>query len=142
MTESKTARSRRWYEDFNRFAADLYPGRYMRLKVRELADISLEIEALAVQVGSTIATHFYTYPEFHELRGGLLGNSLGLARKVRDSGAKRVDFESVYFMGETAKIIGGDAVRVFVGDTPDVISCSLVEGTDHAWSEYPLGDEQ
>jgi len=135
QSETVTARTARWYDLFNRHAADLYPGRYTRIKVRELAELSIRIEQLAQLVGSTIATHFYTYPEFHELQGGLLGDSLGLARNVRDSGATRVDFQSVFFMGETAKIIGGDAVRVFVGDTPDVISCSLVEGTDHAWVE-------
>ncbi len=54
-----------------------------------------------------------------------VGDSLGLSLYVRDIGAKRVDFESVYFMGATAKIITGDATRVFIADTPRTLGCSL-----------------
>lgn len=38
-------------------------------------------------------------------------------------------------MGATAKIITQDATRVYVSDSPRVLGCSLVFGTDHEWIE-------
>src|ERR1051325_3941637 len=125
----------RWYELFNRYAADLYPGRYTAERCRDLAEMAGEIRALAAQKGSKIAVHNYLLPEFHEI-SDYVGDSLGLAINVRGSGARRVDFESVHFMGATAKIILGDGARVFTCDTPDVLGCSLVFGTDHAWIQH------
>jgi quinolinate synthase len=123
-----------WYDLFSRHAADLYPGRYTREKCAQLAQQALEIRRLAAEKGSTIVAHNYLYPEFHEL-AEKVGDSLGLSFYVRDRKAARVDFESVYFMGATAKMITGDATRVFVPDRPEVLGCSLVFGTDHAWLE-------
>lgn len=125
-----------WYDKFNRFAADLYPGRYTMEKCRELAELALAIKARVAEKGSVVAVHNYLYPEFHELGdllgdAHLIGDSLGLSLEVARRGAPRVDFQSVYFMGATAKIITGDATRVFVSDSPDVLGCSLVFGTDH-----------
>ena len=124
----------RWYELFSRHAEDLYPGRYTREMCLELAELALEIIDLAREKHSTIVAHNYLYPEFHEI-ADKVGDSLGLSFYVRDTGARRVDFESVYFMGATAKIITGDATRVFVPDAPQVIGCSLVFGTDYNWLE-------
>lgn len=124
--------AREWYERFNRFAADLYPGRYTLAKCRELASLAIEIGYLARAKKSMVVAHNYLYPEFHELADHV-GDSLGLSFLVRDAHARRVDFESVYFMGETAKIIVGDATRVYVSNTPKVLGCSLVFGTDHEW---------
>ncbi len=121
-----------WYELFNRYAADLYPGRYTLTVCRELADMAIEIGYLARRKGSLVVAHNYLYPEFHEL-ADKVGDSLGLSFFVRDAGAKRVDFQSVYFMGETAKIIVGDKARVYVSDVPETLGCSLVFGTDHEW---------
>jgi len=123
-----------WYDLFSRHAADLYPGRYTRDKCLQLAQQALEIRRLAAEKGSTIVAHNYLYPEFHEL-AEKVGDSLGLSFYVRDRKAARVDFESVYFMGATAKMITGDATRVFVPDSSEVLGCSLVFGTDHAWLE-------
>lgn len=119
-----------WYELFSKHAEDLYPGRYSIAKCRELAEQNEEIQALAKQKCSMIVAHNYLYPEFHEA-AAMVGDSLGLAQAVRKAGAKRVDFESVAFMGETAKMINGDATRVFIGDAPQTLGCSLVFGTDH-----------
>ncbi len=123
-----------WYALFSRYAADLYPGRYTREKCRQLAEQAVEIRRLAAEKQSTIVAHNYLYPEFHEL-ADKVGDSLGLSFYVRDRQAARVDFESVYFMGATAKMITGDATRVFVSDRPEVLGCSLVFGTDHEWLE-------
>jgi len=131
---TKTDLASEWYELFNRHAGDLYPGRYSMEQCRALAEVAERILALAASRGSTIVAHNYLYPEFHEL-AAQVGDSLGLSLWARDAGATRVDFESVYFMGATAKLITGDATRVFVADAPRVLGCSLVFGTDHAWIE-------
>lgn len=130
-----------WYDRFARYAADLYPGRYTQEACRELAAQALETLDRLRERRSTLLVHNYLYPEFHELvalarSAGLpahIGDSLGLSLRARDAGATRVDFASVFFMGATAKIITGDATRVFVPDTPEVLGCSLVFGTDYAW---------
>lgn len=126
--------AKEWYEKFNRFAGDLYPGRYTPEFTQHLAELAAEIRELARSKNSTIVAHNYLYPEFHEI-ADKVGDSLGLSLYVRDKGAERVDFESVYFMGATAKIIIGDATRVFVADSPRVLGCSLVFGTDYRWIE-------
>ena len=123
-----------WFDLFNAHAQDLYPGRYNWTTCVELAEMGIEIRRLAAEKGSKIAVHNYLPPEFHEI-ADFLGDSLGLALNVRDSGATRVDFESVHFMGATAKIILGDSSRVFTCDTPEVLGCSLVSGTDYGWVE-------
>ncbi len=119
-----------WYDKFSQFAEDLYPGRYTRAKCVELAEQADEVRRLATEKRSMILVHNYQYPELQEI-GHFVGDSLGLAFKARDAGATRIDFSSVHFMGATAKIIVGDATRVFVQGDPDVHSCSLVRGTDH-----------
>ena len=124
----------KWYELFSRYAEDLYPGRYTREKCRELAEQAIEIKRLAQEKRSTIVAHNYLYPEFHEI-ADFVGDSLGLSFRVRDNRASRVDFQSVFFMGATAKIITGDSTRVFVSDSPDILGCSLVFGTDYDWLE-------
>lgn len=132
MTAKQLANS--WYESFSRYAEDLYPGRYTKAFCLELAGQALEIKALAREKQSTIVAHNYLYPEFHELADAV-GDSLGLSLTVQKLGTKRVDFESVFFMGATSKIINGDKTRVFVADRPRVIGCSLVFGTDYEWLE-------
>lgn len=124
----------KWYELFSKHAADLYPGRYTLAKCLELSEMAIEIKRLAAEKHSTIVAHNYLYPEFHEI-ADLVGDSLGLSLKVQAAGAKRVDFQSVFFMGATAKIITGDATRVFVSDRPETLGCSLVFGTDYEWIE-------
>lgn len=126
--------AREWYKKFNEFAGDLYPERYSYAKCLELAEMALEIKERAAAKNSIIVAHNYLFPEFHEI-ADKVGDSLGLSFYVRDQKALRVDFESVFFMGATAKIITGNATRVFVSDFPDVIGCSLVFGTDYEWLE-------
>lgn len=129
---SVSRRSQVWYELFNRHAEDLYPGRYTPNTVRQLAEQAEEIQRHAAEKQSVIAAHNYLYPEFHEI-ADVIGDSLYLAAQVRERKAPRVDFCSVYFMGESAKVIVGDDTRVFVGAPPEVIGCSLVAGTDYRW---------
>ncbi|MEK9186610.1 MAG: quinolinate synthase NadA [Patescibacteria group bacterium] len=124
----------KWYDLFSRYASDLYPGLYTRDYCIELAGQAMEIKELAKEKESTIVAHNYLLPEFHEI-ADFVGDSLGLSLKVKTIKAKRVDFESVFFMGATAKIITGDETKVYVCDKPEVLGCSLVFGTDHGWLE-------
>src|SRR3989344_8909702 len=130
MTAKETAQN--WYELFSVFADDLYPGRYTKEFVLELAEQAKLIKAVARQKESTLLAHNYLYPEFHELTD-LTGDSLALSLSVEKNPTKRVDFGVVFFMGETAKIIAGPSVKVFTQDTPEKIGCSLVFGTDNEW---------
>ena len=122
----------KWHELFSKYAEDLYPGRYTLNKCLELAEQAEEIRRLAEEKESTIVAHNYLYPEFHEI-AEKVGDSLGLSFYVQKKKAPRVDFESVFFMGATAKIITGDATHVFVSDNPQVLGCSLVFGIDYDW---------
>ncbi|MBI2591093.1 MAG: quinolinate synthase NadA [Candidatus Brennerbacteria bacterium] len=124
----------KWHELFSRYAEDLYPGRYTLTTCFELAEKGLEIKRLAKEKGSFIAVHNYLYPEFHEI-ADKVGDSLGLSFTVREACAKRIDFESVFFMGATAKIIVGDSAKVFTADHSSILGCSLVFGTDYQWIE-------
>jgi quinolinate synthase len=131
---STSTLAKKWYTLFSLYAADLYPGRYTQEKCKELAEQALEIKDLAKKKRSTIVVHNYLYPEFHEI-ADFIGDSLGLSLNVKNCNATRVDFESVFFMGATAKIINGEKTRVFVQDKPEVLGCSLVFGTDHNYLE-------
>ncbi len=37
----------KWYDHFNRFSADLYPGRYTADYVRDLVEVGKRVKALA-----------------------------------------------------------------------------------------------
>ena len=116
-----------WYEDFNRFAGDLYPGRYTRGVVQELVEVGLQVQQMAREKDSLIVAHNYQYPELQEVAQEV-GDSLGLSRYLADREPTRVDFCGVWFMGETAKTILGDSARVFMPDRP---GCSLVDSIEH-----------
>ena len=118
----------RWYEDFNRFAGDLYPGRYTRDYVKELVDTGHRVRELAHRKSSLIVAHNYQYPELQEVAESV-GDSLGLSRFVAKKRAPRVDFCGVWFMGETAKTILGERSKVYMPDKP---GCSLVASIDHS----------
>ena len=123
-----TIQFERWYEDFNRFSGDLYPGRYTRDFVKELVEQGEQVLAAAEEKDSLIVAHNYQYPELQEVAAEV-GDSLGLSQFVAKQNRARVDFCGVWFMGETAKTIVGDRTRVFMPDRP---GCSLVDSINHA----------
>lgn len=132
--ENSRKLAQQWYSDFNHFAGDLYPGRYTLPFCQELAEKGIEIKRRDKERESHRLVHYYLRPEHHEI-ADKLGDSLALSRYAKEVHAKRVDFQAVYFMGATAKIITQDETRVFVSDSPRVLGCSLVFGTDHEWIE-------
>lgn len=126
--------SRAFHDNFSRYAWDLYPGRYDAVTCQLLAEQAVEIRRLAQEKKSLILVHYYLYPEFHEI-ADKLGDSLALSAFAKEQKAERVDFQAVAFMGQTAKILTDMRTRVFIADTPKVLGCSLVFGTDHRWLE-------
>ncbi len=118
----------KWYDTFNRAAGDLYPGRYTPSYTAHLADTARRIRELAARKRSLIVAHNYQFPELQEVAAEV-GDSLGLSRYVSRQTAPRVDFCGVWFMGETAKTIVGDRIKVYMPDRP---GCSLVDSIDHA----------
>ncbi|MBI2057949.1 MAG: quinolinate synthase NadA [Candidatus Yanofskybacteria bacterium] len=133
MTNPKVLAAQ-YYEDFNRFAGDLYPNRYSPIFCLQLAEQTLEIKRLAQEKNSKIVVHYYPPPEFHEI-ADKLGDSLALSRFINEVKSPRVDFQAVFFMAATAKMLAGDAIRIFVSGSPEELGCSLVFGTDHLWLE-------
>lgn len=124
----------KWHVNFNRFAGDLYPGRYSYTFCRDLAELAVEVDYLAREKHSLILAHYYQHPEFHEI-AHRIGDSLALSEYAKTSKSPRVDFVGVAFMAQTAKMITRNQTRVYIGDTPQILGCSLVFGTDHAWIE-------
>lgn len=119
----------KWYDLFNRYAQDLYPGRYTLEKCKNLADIYSEVNELRNKKDSAILSHNYLYPEFHEISDSI-GDSLGLSLFVKERQCKRVDFQGVFFMGSNSKIVVGEEKRLFVPDRPENLGCSLVDSID------------
>lgn len=119
----------KWYDLFNRYAQDLYPGRYTLEKCKDLADIYSEVNELRNKKDSAILSHNYLYPEFHEISDSI-GDSLGLSLFVKERQCKRVDFQGVFFMGSNSKIVVGEEKRLFVPDRPENLGCSLVDSID------------
>ncbi|AWB11015.1 quinolinate synthetase [Thermodesulfobium acidiphilum] len=126
---SANSLSTKWYDFFNKYAEDLYPGRYTHEMCKNLANIYLEIKNLKQKKDSIILSHNYLYPEFHEISDNI-GDSLGLSLFVREKQCKRVDFQGVYFMGSNSKIIVGNEKRLFIPDKPEKLGCSLVDSID------------
>jgi len=126
----------KWYDDFNQFAGDLYPDRYPRAYVSDLAEMGKQVRSLAAEKQSLIVAHNYQFPELQEVAEEV-GDSLGQSQYVARRKAPRVDFCGVWFMGETAKTILGGSSKVYVPDQP---GCSLVASIDHSrirnWIEH------
>ena len=122
-----------FYDNFKRFAEDLYPGRCTFAKCRELAEQEREIKRLCSEMNAINLVHYYQYPEFHEIADGI-GDSLALVQIGKKSNAPRVNFIAVAFMAQTGKILN-PAKRFFITKGTRELGCSLVFGTNHAWIE-------
>ena len=127
---------RAWYELFRR-SQDLYPEvDYTFEHCRELAAMGIEVRRRAEERGELLLGHYYQRPEVQEVCD-FVGDSLGLGLKAKEIlempedmlyetlGRKisKVRMSAVRFMGDTAKIILGNRMRVFM---PRFAGCSLV----------------
>ena len=82
-----------------------------------------EILDLKEERRAVILAHHYQESEIQEL-ADVIGDSLELSRKARESGSDVIAFCGVWFMAETAKVLNPE--RIVVVPDQDA-SCSLVE---------------
>ena len=91
----------------------------------ERAALKDRIRGLLKEQNAVLVSHFYVHPDLQDLAeetGGLVSDSLEMARFGRDHAATTLVVSGVRFMGETAKILSPEK-RVLMPD-PDA-NCSL-----------------
>ncbi len=89
------------------------------------AALKQRIRALLQQKNAVMVSHFYVHPDLQDLAeetGGLVSDSLEMARFGRDHAAQTLLVSGVRFMGETAKILS-PAKTVLMPDLD--ATCSL-----------------
>lgn len=87
------------------------------------APITLEINLLKKEQDAIILAHSYQTPDIVYGVADFVGDSYGLSLIAAEHSAKKIIFCSVYFMGETAKILSPEK-EVFV---PNKAGCSLAD---------------
>jgi len=95
------------------------PSRAERARLKE------RIRELLVQQQAALVAHYYVHPDLQDLAeetGGLVADSLEMARFGRDHPARTLVVAGVRFMGETAKILS-PGKRVLMPDLD--ATCSL-----------------
>jgi quinolinate synthase len=90
---------------------------------RIYAPITLEINQLKQEQDAIILAHSYQSPDIIYGVADFVGDSYGLSKVASEHPAKKIIFCSVYFMGETAKIMNPEK-EVLV---PAVAGCSLAD---------------
>ncbi|MDH3468725.1 MAG: quinolinate synthase NadA [Gammaproteobacteria bacterium] len=88
-----------------------------------IAPITSEIAQLKDEQNAVILAHSYQTPDIMYGVGDYVGDSYGLSRMATKHPAQKIIFCSVYFMGETAKLLNPDK-EVLV---PRVAGCSLAD---------------
>lgn len=87
------------------------------------APITFEINRLKKEQNAIILAHSYQTPDIMYGVADFIGDSFGLSKIAAEHSAKTIVFASVYFMGETAKILSPEK-RVLV---PSIAGCSLAD---------------
>ena len=91
----------------------------------ERAALKQRIRSLLTEKNAVMVSHYYVHPDLQDLAtetGGLVSDSLEMARFGRDHAAQTLVVSGVRFMGETAKILSPDK-RVLMPDLK--ATCSL-----------------
>lgn len=88
-----------------------------------IAPTTLEINQLKKEQNAVILAHSYQTPDIMYGVGDYIGDSYGLSRMATEHPADKIIFCSVYFMGETAKLLNPQK-QVLV---PRVAGCSLAD---------------
>src|SRR3954469_22712308 len=116
----------------------IQPNFTPELSAEEIADLSDEIRALAVERDAVILAHNYELPEIQDVADHM-GDSLGLSREAAATDAEAIAFCGVHFMAETASILSPEK-KVLIPDLD--AGCSLADSIDadqlRAWkAEHP-----
>ena len=88
-----------------------------------IAPVTQEINELKQEQNAVILAHTYQTPDIMYGIGDYIGDSYALSVKATDHPAQKIIFCSVYFMGETAKLLNPEK-EVLV---PRVAGCSLAD---------------
>ncbi|MFN7085311.1 MAG: quinolinate synthase NadA [Burkholderiales bacterium] len=110
------AETARLYEKLHRLG-------WAREDCEAIAPTTLEINRLKHEQNAVILAHSYQTPDIMYGVGDYIGDSYALSRKAVEHPARKIVFCSVYFMGETAKLLNPDK-EVLV---PRVAGCSLAD---------------
>ncbi|MDH3559883.1 MAG: quinolinate synthase NadA [Gammaproteobacteria bacterium] len=106
----------------------LHPLGWSRGDCELIAPTTLEINDLKHQQNAVILAHSYQTPDIMYGVGDYVGDSYGLSVRATEHPAQKIIFCSVYFMGETAKLLNpGKEVLV-----PRVAGCSLADSISAA----------
>jgi|GEM_PF-83841 len=89
----------------------------------KIAPLTLEINKLKKKQNAVILAHSYQTPDIMYGVADYIGDSYGLSKIASKTKAKKIIFCSVYFMGETAKILNPKKTVL----VPTVSGCSLAE---------------
>lgn len=106
----------RLYEKLNKLG-------WARKDCEYIAPTTSEINQLKVEQNAVILAHSYQTPDIMYGIGDYIGDSYSLSRMATEHPAQKIIFCSVYFMGETAKLLNPDK-EVLV---PRVAGCSLAD---------------
>ena len=93
-----------------------------------IAPTTLEINQLKREQDAVILAHSYQTPDIMYGVGDIIGDSYALSKQATQHPARKIIFCSVYFMGETAKLLNPDK-EVLV---PRVAGCSLADAINGA----------
>jgi quinolinate synthase len=91
----------------------------------ERAALKDKIRRLLIEKNAVMVSHYYVHPDLQDLAeetGGLVSDSLEMARFGRDHAAQTLVVSGVRFMGETAKILSPEK-RILMPDLE--ATCSL-----------------
>ncbi|MDH5355106.1 MAG: quinolinate synthase NadA, partial [Gammaproteobacteria bacterium] len=88
-----------------------------------IAPVTKEVNELKKEQNAVILAHSYQTPDIMYGVGDYIGDSYGLSVKATNHPAQKIIFCSVYFMGETAKLLNPEK-EVLV---PQVAECSLAD---------------
>ena len=108
--------TQRLYEKLNKLG-------WAREDCELIAPTTFEINRLKQEQNAVILAHSYQTPDIMYGVGDYIGDSYGLSRMATEHPAQKIIFCSVYFMGETAKLLNPDK-EVLV---PRVAGCSLAD---------------
>ncbi len=110
-------------KETNRLYEKLNKLDWAREDCEYIAPTTLEINQLKVEQNAVILAHSYQTPDIMYGIGDYIGDSYSLSRIATEHPAEKIIFCSVYFMGETAKLLNPDK-EVLV---PRVAGCSLAD---------------